>query len=116
MENNAQLSSTIIDKIEGIETIKTLTSEKQCLCKIDSLFNIFFNKGLKLSQLTSFQSALKQLTQFIFNVLILWYGAHLIIMGTLSTGQLIKFTILLSYFSTPLENIINLQTKLQSAK
>ena len=34
----------------------------------------------------------------------------------ISIGQLITFNTLLSYFTTPMENIINLQTKLQSAK
>ena len=36
--------------------------------------------------------------------------------NTISIGQLITFNMLLSYFTNPLENIINLQTKLQSAK
>ena len=34
----------------------------------------------------------------------------------ISVGQLITFNTLLSYFTKPLENIINLQSKLQSAK
>lgn len=34
----------------------------------------------------------------------------------ISIGQLITFNTLLSYFTNPLENIINLQTKLQSAR
>jgi ABC-type bacteriocin transporter len=36
--------------------------------------------------------------------------------GNISVGQLITYNTLLSYFTTPMENIINLQTKLQSAK
>lgn len=36
--------------------------------------------------------------------------------GKISVGQLITYNTLLSYFTTPMENIINLQTKLQSAK
>lgn len=43
-------------------------------------------------------------------------GAQLVMGNTISIGQLITFNMLLSYFTNPLENIINLQTKLQSAK
>ena len=62
------------------------------------------------------QTSLKQGAQLILNVAILWYGSHLVMAGNISVGQLITYNTLLSYFTTPMENIINLQTKLQSAK
>ncbi|WP_321537823.1 ABC transporter transmembrane domain-containing protein, partial [Streptococcus suis] len=62
------------------------------------------------------QGALKQGAQLILNVIILWSGAQLVMNGAISIGQLITFNTLLAYFTNPLENIINLQTKLQSAK
>ena len=36
--------------------------------------------------------------------------------GQLSAGQLITYNMLLNYFTTPLINIINLQSKIQQAK
>ena len=36
--------------------------------------------------------------------------------GKMSLGQLITYNTLLVYFTNPLENIINLQTKLQTAQ
>lgn len=43
-------------------------------------------------------------------------GAVLVMDGKMSLGQLITYNTLLVYFTNPLENIINLQTKLQTAQ
>ncbi|MGO6437851.1 peptide cleavage/export ABC transporter ComA [Streptococcus pneumoniae] len=73
MEANAVLSSSIIEDINGIETIKSLTSESQRYQKIDKEFVDYLKKS------------------FTYNTLLV-------------------------YFTNPLENIINLQTKLQTAQ
>lgn len=43
-------------------------------------------------------------------------GAVLVMDGKMSLGQLITYNTLLVYFTNSLENIINLQTKLQTAQ
>lgn len=116
MQTNAMVSSAIIEDINGIETIKSLTSEETRYQKIDSEFVDYLDNSFRLSKLSILQTSLKQGAQLILNVLILWTGAQLVMGNTISIGQLITFNMLLSYFTNPLENIINLQTKLQSAK
>lgn len=116
MQSNAMVNSAIIEDINGIETIKSLTSEEVCYQKIDGEFVDYLDNSFRLSKLSILQTSLKQGAQLILNVLILWTGAQLVMGNTISIGQLITFNMLLSYFTNPLENIINLQTKLQSAK
>lgn len=116
MQSNAMVSSTIIEDINGIETIKALTSEDSRYQNIDSEFVDYLDKSFTLHKYEIIQNVLKQGGQLILNVLILWYGAQLVTEGKFSVGQLITYNSLLSYFTNPLENIINLQTKLQSAK
>ena len=116
MQSNSMVNSAIIEDINGIETIKSLTSEEARYQKIDSEFVNYLDKSFTLSKYSIFQTTLKQGFQLILNVLILWLGAHLVISEKISIGQLITFTALLSYFTNSLESIINLQTKLQSAK
>ena len=116
MQSNAMVNSAIIEDINGIETIKSLTSEEVCYQKIDGEFIDYLDNSFRLSKLSILQTSLKQGAQLILNVLILWTGAQLVMGNTISIGQLITFNMLLSYFTNPLENIINLQTKLQSAK
>ena len=43
-------------------------------------------------------------------------GAALVMDNQMTLGQLITYNTLLVYFTNPLENIINLQTKLQTAQ
>ncbi|HEM6190640.1 TPA: peptide cleavage/export ABC transporter [Streptococcus suis] len=116
MQSNSMVSSAIIEDINGIETIKSLTSEESRYQKIDSEFVDYLDKSFKLSKYSILQTTLKQGAQLILNIVILWFGAQLVMNGQISVGQLITFNTLLSYFTNPLENIINLQTKLQSAK
>ena len=116
MQSNSMVNSAIIEDINGIETIKSLTSEETRYQKIDSEFVNYLDKSFTLSKYSIMQTALKQGAQFILNVVILWVGASLAMSQKISIGQLITFNALLSYFTSPLESIINLQTKLQSAK
>lgn len=116
MQANSMVSSAIIEDINGIETIKSLTSEETRYRNIDSEFVDYLDKSFTLSKYEAIQTSLKQGAQLILNVAILWYGSHLVMTGKISVGQLITYNTLLSYFTNPMENIINLQTKLQSAK
>ncbi|MDE6492381.1 MAG: peptide cleavage/export ABC transporter, partial [Lactobacillus sp.] len=115
MESNAVLSSSVIEDIQGIETIKALNSEQTRYRKIDSQFVDYLKKSFRYSKTESLQSAIKTFIQLSLNVIILWVGAKVVMNGQMSIGQLMTFNALLSYFVDPLQNIINLQPTLQSA-
>lgn len=116
MYENSKLNSSLIEDINGIETIKSLSGEEIRFKHLGKIFSKYINKSLKMSQLETLQQALKQTIQLILNILVLWLGSKLVIAQELSSGQLITFTTLLAYFINPLENIINLQTKIQAAQ
>lgn len=116
MEANAVLSSSIIEDINGMETIKSLTSEKLRYQKIDREFVDYLKKSFVYSRAESQQKALKKVAQLLLNIAILWMGAGLVMDKQMTLGQLITYNTLLIYFTNPLENIINLQTKLQTAQ
>ena len=116
MEANATLSSSVIEDINGIETIKSLASEKICYQKIDREFVDYLKRSFTYSRAESQQKALKKLAQLSLNVCVLWIGANFVMDGKMSLGQLITYNTLLYYFTNPLENIINLQSKLQTAQ
>ncbi|MFC3932585.1 peptide cleavage/export ABC transporter [Streptococcus dentapri] len=116
MQSNSMVSSSIIEDINGIETIKSLTSETTRYRNIDSEFVDYLDKSFKLHKYETIQTSLKKASQLILNVVILWFGAQFVIDDKITVGQLITYNALLSYFTNPIENIINLQTKLQSAR
>ncbi|GAB2022787.1 peptide cleavage/export ABC transporter [Pseudolactococcus yaeyamensis] len=116
MQSNSLLSSAIIEDINGIETVKSLTSEEVSYQKIDREFISFLKFSFKRERYEAIQTALKQSLKLILNVVILFFGARLVMADKISLGQLITYNTLLSYFTNPLENIINLQTKIQQAR
>lgn len=116
MESNSELSSSIIEDINGIETIKSLNAEKNSYNRVDHEFVKYLKKSFTYSKLGLTQQAIKTGIQLIMNVVILLVGSRLVMNNVLSIGQLMTYNALLSYFTNPIQNIINLQTKLQSAR
>ncbi|SOB36524.1 peptide cleavage/export ABC transporter [Latilactobacillus sakei] len=116
MESNAVLNSAIIEDLHGIETIKALTSESERYQKIDTAFVDYLKKSFDYVKADTLQQAIKLFVQLGLNVFVLWVGAILVTHNELSIGQLMTYNALLAYFVNPLQNIINLQTKLQSAR
>ena len=116
MEANSQVNTAVIDDLRGIETLKSLRVEERRYQEIEVKFHDYLKKSLSKAKWQLTQDGLKTGIQLVFNVIILWYGAQLVMEGQLSAGQLITYNMLLNYFTTPLINIINLQSKIQQAK
>jgi len=116
MESNSILNSYIIESLNGIETIKALQAEEAASKKVDTLFVNNINAAFKSFNIDNIQTFLKTLLQTINSVFILWVGSSYVISGELGIGQLITFNVLVNYFATPLQNIINLQSQIQTAK
>ena len=116
MEANSQVNTAVIDDLRGIETLKSLRVEERRYQEIAVKFHDYLKKSLSKAKWQLTQDGLKTGVQLVFNVFILWYGAQLVMEGQLSSGQLITYNMLLNYFTTPLINIINLQSKIQQAK
>ena len=102
--------------MRGIETLKSLRVEERRYREIEVKFHDYLKKSLSKAKWQLTQDGLKTGVQLVSNVFILWYGAQLVMEGQLSAGQLITYNMLLNYFTTPLINIINLQSKIQQAK
>ncbi|MDO4670593.1 MAG: peptide cleavage/export ABC transporter [Aerococcus sp.] len=115
MEANAHLSSAIIDDLNGIETIKSLGVEAHRYQDIQQKFHAYLEHSFHYARTENSQTAFKTLLHLVLNVIILRFGAQFVVSGQMTLGQLITFNALLVYFTNPLENIVNLQTKLQRA-
>lgn len=115
MESNAIVSSSIIEDIQGIETIKALNSGQTRYRRIDNQFVDFLRKSFKYSKTKALQDALKSFIQMSLNIVILWVGSWIVMHNRMTIGELMTYNALLAYFVSPLQNVINLQPLLQSA-
>lgn len=116
MESSAVVNSQIIESLRGIETIKSFNATDQVYQKVENQFTDLMKKSFRNANLDNLQSNMKSALQVISATLLLWAGTALVLKGRLSIGQLITYNALMSFFTTPLQNIINLQVKLQTAK
>lgn len=116
MQSNALLNSAIIEDVNGIETLKSLTSEIVSYQKIDREFVRYLKCSFKRDRYEAIQMSLKQGLKLCLTVGVLCAGSRLVMADKLSLGQLITYNTLLAYFTNPLENMINLQTKIQQAR
>jgi len=115
MEENAQVTSYLVESLNGIETVKAFNAEYSANLETETRFIKFLKSIFKHGMLDNFQSALKSYLQLAGGIVILWVGAYQVIEGNMTAGQLIAYNALLAYFLTPLQNLIDLQPMMQSA-
>jgi ATP-binding cassette subfamily B protein len=115
MEDNAQLTSYLVESVEGIETVKVSRSEDAARLKTDRLFVRLLRSAFKGGVIQNSQRTITSAIAAIGSTVILWTGTLEVIGGSLTLGGLITFNALLVYFVDPVKNIINLQPQLQIA-
>ncbi len=115
MENNALLTSYIVESINGIETVKAYNAERKANLETETKFIKLLRSIFSLGLANNLQSSLKGFVQAVGGIVILWVGAVQVLKGNLTMGQLITFNALLAYFLDPIQNLINLQPMMQTA-
>lgn len=115
MENNAKLTSYIVESVKGIETVKAFNAERKVNFETEKRFVTLMRSVFKYSFIGNVQSTLKGTVKSMFSISILWIGCYLTLNGELTLGELITFNSLLVYFTDPIERMINLQPNIQSA-
>ena len=115
MEENSQVTSYLVESLNGIETVKSFNSERKTQYETEKLFVKFLKSVFKNGFLANSQQTLTGAIATIGEIVILWVGTVTVLDGHMSIGQLITFNALLAYFLTPIKNLINLQPAMQTA-
>lgn len=115
MEDNAQLTSYLVESLNGMQTVKAFNAERKANRETESRFVKLLKSVFQLCWISNMQNALKVFVELVGGVVILWVGGIDVVHGTLTIGQLITFQSLLVYFLDPVKNLIDLQPQLQTA-
>ncbi|KXY40916.1 bacteriocin ABC transporter ATP-binding protein [Bacillus cereus] len=115
MESNAELTSYIVESLNGISTIKSYNAEKEAEFQTEKRLISLLQKFFKRFVITNSQESLKTIVELVGGVVILWVGAISILNGEMTIGQLVAYNALLVYFLDPIKNLVDLQPTLQSA-
>lgn len=115
MEDNSQVTSYLIESLNGIETVKAYAYERHAEYETEKLFVRFLKSTFHGGMLANGQQTLTGVIAAIGEIAILWVGTASALKGDMTMGQLITFNALLGYFLTPIQNLINLQPTMQTA-
>lgn len=115
MENNAQVTSYLVETLNGIETVKAFHAEDKAQAKTDKLFVKLLRSVFKGGVINNVRQSLTSIVSTIGGTVILWVGVVNVLNGNMTLGSLITFNALLAYFLDPVKNLINLQPTMQTA-
>ena len=115
MENNAQVTSYLVETLNGIETVKAFHAEDKAQAKTDKLFVKLLRSVFKGGMINNARQSLTGIVSTIGGTVILWVGVVNVLNGNMTLGSLITFNALLAYFLDPVKNLINLQPTMQTA-
>ncbi len=115
MEEEAQVTSYLKESVDGIGMIKAYQCEQSVKGKLQRLYETLANSSVKGSFLYQIQDSLISLMASAGIVILFWVGTYLCIADVIQIADLFVFYYLLSYFLSPVSNLINLQPELQTA-
>lgn len=115
MEDNAQLTSFLVESLNGVETVKAFNAEGKANLETEIKFIKLLKSVFKGGWIRNLQGSITSFIGSGGGLIILWIGAATVIKGDMTVGQLITFNALLAYFLDPIKNLINLQPMMQTA-
>ena len=115
MEDNAQLTSYMVESLNGIQTVKVYNAERKANRETEIKFIRLLCSVFDLALVSNLQSSLKTFVELVGGVVTLWVGGVAVINGEMTIGALITFNSLLAYFLEPVKNLINLQPQMHTA-
>lgn len=115
MEDNAQLTSYMVESLNGVQTVKAYNAEPKVKLETEKKFVKLLKSIFNLCWVENLQTSLKTFVELVGGIVILWVGGISVIHGDMTIGSLITFHALLAYFLDPVKNLINLQPQMQTA-
>ncbi len=112
---DAEKYSGMVESVNGIGTIKALSSEDFTFERTEIRMVDSVKKGLEIGTLSNFENSIQKALSQLGTLSVYWIGSLKILNGSMSLGQLIAFSILSGYFLGPLGRLLTLQPALQEA-
>ncbi|WP_195282771.1 peptidase domain-containing ABC transporter [Harryflintia acetispora] len=115
MEDNAQLTSYLVESLDGIETVKAFGAEEKVAGKTEQKFVRMLRSIFRAGRCENLQETLSGGVSLVGGMVILWAGSLLVLQGEMTFGALLTFDALLLFFLEPIKNLIDLQPEMQAA-
>ncbi len=111
----ADTQSYLVEAVSGVQTVKSFSLEPEVQKKWEGLLSSYIRASFKTYQLSGSAGAIGQFIQRSSYLVILWIGAHLVMDGKLTVGQLIAFQMLSGRVSDPVLRLVQMWQDFQQA-
>jgi ATP-binding cassette subfamily B protein len=110
---SADSQSFLVETVTGIHSVKAHAAEPVARDRWEGLFARFIRTGFKASTTSNISSNIGDFLTNLSSLLILWFGAKLVIEQKLTIGQLVAFQMLSGRVTGPLLRLVQLWQNLQ---
>ncbi len=116
MKANEDVNSFMIESLNGIQTIKSTTSEENIKNELEIRFMKYYNAVFKHNFWANIENMIKSFLSSFNEMILMLVGGFMLIDGKITLGQLITFNAIFAYFYAPVYKIIGLQPVIQRAR
>ena len=114
--DNANTQSYLVEALSGIQTVKTQNAETSSRLKWQNYYSKFIKSTYQKTITAVSLNQLTQSLQKISQLIVLWYGAIMVLNGEFTLGQLIAFRIISGYVTQPILRLSTIWQQYQEIK
>ncbi len=114
-KHGAANTAFLTESITGIGTVKSMAVEPQMRRKLEDHLSSYVHASFKSQNLNNVANQVAGLINKLMTLGIIWVGAHLVIEGMISVGQLVAFNMLAGRVSGPILKLVQLWQDFQQA-
>jgi len=104
----AESQAFLVEMVTGAQTVKAMALEPEVQKRWETLLANYVKASFRTFKLSGVAGSLGQLIERTSILAILWIGAHMVMAGKLTVGQLIAFQMLSSRVSSPVLRLVQL--------
>jgi NHLM bacteriocin system ABC transporter peptidase/ATP-binding protein len=116
LSEEGKATGALMGGLANIETLKASAGESDLFARWAGYHAKFINSSQQLSTVTQTFLIMPPFVVGLTNVAVLAIGAARVIEGDLTLGMLVAFQSLMSSFTTPVQNLVNLASNLQEVQ
>lgn len=114
-KHGATNQAFLTESISGVETIKSMAVEPQMQRKWEDQLSNYVSSSFKAQNLGNTANQVAGFVSKFTTLIIIWWGAQLVIAGALTVGQLVAFNMLAGRVSGPILKLVQLWQDFQQA-
>jgi subfamily B ATP-binding cassette protein HlyB/CyaB len=115
-ERGAENQAFLVENVTGIETLKALAVEPQMQRRWEEQLSAYVQSSFRVLSLGNWASQTVQMISKTVTVLTLYFGAHLVIAGSMTIGELIAFNMLAGRVAQPVLRLAQLWQDFHQAR